>query len=68
MSQPPVVQKPEQTAQQLLTDQKQLLMNTQTLLSRIEKNLVSIRGMLQFFVVLVILGIIIQACTAIMTF
>jgi hypothetical protein len=68
MSQPPAAPKPEQTAQQLLTDQKQLLMNTQTLLSRIEKNLVSIRGMLQFFVVLVILGIIIQACTAIMTF
>jgi hypothetical protein len=68
MSQPPAAPKPEQTAQQLLTDQKQLLMNTQTLLSRIEKNLVSIRGMLQFFVVLVILGIIIQACSAIMTF
>lgn len=67
MSQP-IAPKPEQTPQQLLTDQKQLLFNLQTLLARIEKLLISIRGMMQFFVMILILGIIIQACSVILTF
>lgn len=50
MSQQPVPQQQGPTAQQLL--------------AKIEKHLASIRSMLQFFVVLVILAIIIQACTA----